>query len=115
MTGRDPRFAELDRLIAAERLGRPKGTTGIPWSRTKRERLEATAAEMRAKYARRRGRPLSTRRIASNSLPVEALQIAPDPPRPDLNAWIVEDKLVRETEQPWIKRRRKYLRETGRL
>jgi hypothetical protein len=42
----DPRMAELDRLIKMGRGDR----TRAPWKSRKRERLEAAAAEMRAKY-----------------------------------------------------------------
>ena len=54
---RDPRFAELDRLIAMEPRRRgPKGPWGHPRDgQWKRARIEATAARMRAKYGRRKG------------------------------------------------------------
>jgi len=61
-TSREPRFAELDRLINDERsisesaqpraqyarLGRPPGLTD---REARRQRLEAIAAQMRARYA----------------------------------------------------------------
>jgi hypothetical protein len=49
----DPRFAELDALIAAIPRRRP-GPHG-PWAARKRERIEAEAARMRARYGPHQG------------------------------------------------------------
>ncbi len=92
MSGRDPRFAELDRLIAAGK-GEEMPIASQTEPATASERPKATrkpplayAAQMRAENLARFGKA-------------------------EPEGWWIEGKWVRKVEQPWLNRRRKYLRE----